>query len=101
MKSRLHLYSHRGPKTRGYIVADPLALRGLAKALTAAASSAVGFETTTFYGSDGHEYELVIVCDVDEEEWQQLPLPSDKTADPNKLTVVQVYNDLIQSSSSS
>lgn len=96
--ARLHLHGHSGPHSRGYIIADPAALRSLAKSLQNAANSAVGFETTTFYGSDGHEYELVIVCDISEEEWQQIPLPLDKNSDPNKLAVVQVYNDLIQSS---
>lgn len=98
MKSRLHLYSHSGPKTRGYIVAEQNALRNLAKTLSAAASNAIGFETTTFYGSDGHEYELVIVCDVSEEEWQQLPLPLDTKSDPSQLSVIKIYDDLVCSS---
>ena len=82
MKSRLHLHGHSGPKTRAYIVAEPQALRALATAADRAARSVIGMETVSFYGSDGHEYELFIACDVSEDEWQTMPLPTDKTAKP-------------------
>jgi hypothetical protein len=92
--SRLHLHGHSGPNTRGYIVADPVALRALAKCLQNAANSPAGFEVAKFYGSDGHEYELVIACDVSEEEWQDIPLPNDKKSDPAKTKIVQLYDEL-------
>jgi len=94
MKSRIHLYSHTGPGTRGYIVAERSALRSLARHLEDAARGIVGFDTVRYYGSDGHEYELVIVCDVSEDEWQNLPIPSDNTSDPSKLTVVKTFDEL-------
>jgi len=94
MNSRLHLHGHTGPKTRGYVIGEPQALRSLARALQNAANGALGFETIKFYGSDGHEYELVIACDVAEEEWQALPLPNVKTSDPNSLAIIKSYNEL-------
>ena len=94
MKSRLHLHGHSGPKTRAYIVAEPQALRALATAADRAARSVIGMETVSFYGSDGHEYELFIACDVTEDEWQAMPLPTDKKSDPDKLAVVQLYDEI-------
>ena len=94
MKSRIHLYPHTGPGTRGYIVAERSALRSLARHLEDAARGIVGFETVRCYGSDGHEYELVIVCDVSEDEWQNLPVPDDKNSDPSKLKVVKTFDEL-------
>ena len=101
MKSRIHLHSHQGPGTRGYIVAERSALRSLARHLEDAAQGLAGLETIRCYSSDGHEYELVIVCDVSEEEWQTLPVPSDSKSDPSKIAIVQTYDELRQSSSSS
>lgn len=98
MKTRLHLYSHKGPKTRAYIVAEPQALKELAKAAEAASRSVIGLETVKFYGSDGHEYELFIASDVSEDEWQSMPVAYDKTSDPSKLKIVQIYDDIKQSS---
>jgi len=94
MKTRLHLYSHTEPGGRGYIVGEPSSLRALARAANDAAKGVLGFETIKFYSSDGHEYELILVCDVKEDEWQNLPVPSDKTSDPSKLAIVQTYNNL-------
>lgn len=96
MKKRLHLYPHRGPQSRAYIVAEPGALRALAQAADNAARGVLGFETIKFYGSDGHEYELALVCDVTEDEWQDLPVPSDKNSNPNKLAIVQIFDELRQ-----
>lgn len=101
MKKRLHLYPHNGPGTRAYIVAEPGALRALAQAAEDAARGVLGFETIKFYSSDGHEYELAIVCDVTEDEWQGLPVPSDEKSDPSKLSIVQTFDELRQSSNSS
>lgn len=96
MKKRLHLYPHTGPHTRAYIVAEPGALRALAQAAEAAAQGLLGFETVKFYSSDGHEYELAIVCDVSEQEWQNLPVPSDKKSNPGQLSIVQTFDSLKQ-----
>lgn len=97
IKSRLHLHPHQGPGTRGYIVADSATLRSLARHLDDAARGLAGLETVRCYGSDGHEYELVIVCDVSEEEWQTLPLPSDSNSDPSKLNIVKMFDELKRS----
>lgn len=94
MKSRIHLYPHTGPGSRGYIVAERSALRSLARHLEDAATGMVGFDTVRCYASDGHEYELVIVCDVSEDEWQNLPGPNDKNSDPSKLLVVKTFDEL-------
>jgi hypothetical protein len=96
MKKRLHLYPHREPGGRAYVVAEPGALKALATAAENAARGVVGFDTIKFYSSDGHEFELALVCDVSEEEWQHLPVPSDKQSDPSKLTIVQMFDDLKQ-----
>lgn len=96
MKKRLHLYPHNGPQTRAYIVAEPGALKALAQAAEDAARGLLGFETIKFYSSDGHEYELAIVCDVTEEEWQGLPVPSDQRSDPSRLAIVQTFDELKQ-----
>ena len=94
MKTRLHLHTNPGPKSRAYIVAEPQALRQLARAAESAARSAIGMETVTFYTSDGHEYELFIACDLSEEEWQQLPVPSDRRSNPSQLNIVKIYDEL-------
>ena len=94
MKTRLHLYAHPEPKGRGYIVAEKNALKELSRAINRAVNGSVGLEVITFYGSDGHEYELALVCDVSEEEWQDLPVPSNKDSDPGKLTIVQTFDEL-------
>lgn len=96
MKKRLHLYPHRGPQSRAYIVAEPGALRALAQAADNAARGVLGFETIKFYSSDGHEYELALVCDVTEDEWQDLPVPNDQNSNPSKLAIVQMFDELKQ-----
>lgn len=93
--ARLHLYPHSEPRGRGYIVADPAALRALSDLCRTAAHSMSGFETATFFGSDGHEYELAIVSDVAESEWQQLALPGLDTDAAGKLAVVQTFDELV------
>lgn len=94
MKSRIHLYPHTGPGTRAYIVAERSSLRSLARHLEDAARGLAGLDTVRCYSSDGHEYELVIACDVDETEWQNLP-------DPSKLAIVQTWDEFRNQSDSS
>ena len=93
--ARLHLYPHSEPEGRGFIVADPAALRALSDLCRTAAHSMSGLETATFFGSDGHEYELAIVSDVSESEWQQLALPGLDTDAADKLSVVQTFDELV------
>lgn len=99
MKTRLHLYPHNGPKTKAYIVADQQAFRQLARVADAASKSVIGLESMVFYTSDGHEFELFLVSDVAEAEWQVLDPPYSKNANPDKLCIVKIYNDLIKESS--
>jgi len=93
--ARLHLYSHREPRDRAYIVAEPAALRALGELCRTASHSMTGVETATFFGSDGHEYELVVVSDVAEEEWQQIPLPGIDQAAAKNISVVKLFDELI------
>lgn len=93
MKSmnRVHLYPHKEPNGTAYIVADRQGLRDLAHKLMHAADSMVGLENITVHGSDGHPYELMIVSDVTQDEWQTMPLPADRNSDPSKLGIVQLW----------
>jgi len=96
MKSmnRLHLYHHKSPNGRAYIVADRNGLRALAKTLEKAANGAVGLEKLQLYSSDGHPYELMIISDISEQEWQDIQVPYSKFSDPSKLETVQLYDSL-------
>lgn len=92
--SRVHLYPHKEPNGTAYIVAERRGLRALAKKLEQAADGAVGLETITLYGSDGHPYNLMIVTDITEDEWQNLPLPKENNSNPASLEIVKVYNEM-------
>lgn len=96
MKTRLHLYPHNGPKTKAYIVGEQQAFKQLARAADAASKSVIGLESVTFYTSDGHEFELFLVSDVNETEWQNLSPPYEKNAKPDALNIVKIYNDMIK-----
>lgn len=86
--ARLHVYNARGPRDTAYIVADRLGLRQLAEALKNAANSAVGIETIKLFAADGHEYEVMITCDIAEEEWQVAELPyAAKSQVPNMRSI--------------
>lgn len=89
VKSRLHLYQHNGPKSRGYIIGERQALRALSEALRKAADGVLGSETVTVYGNDGHDYEVFITRDVSEQEWQTLDCPE-------ALTSIQTINQVRQ-----
>lgn len=89
VKSRLHLYQHDGPKSRGYIIGEKQALRALSEALRKAADGVLGSETVTVYGNDGHDYEVFITRDVSEQEWQTLDRPE-------KLTSIQTIDQIKQ-----
>ena len=85
--ARLHVYNARGPRDTAYIVADRSGLRQLAEALKNAANSAVGMETIKLFAADGHEYEVMITCDVAEEEWQTTDLPYTKSQIPRVRSI--------------
>lgn len=92
--SRVHLHTHTKPNGRAYIIAERSGLRALAHALQEAANGVVGMETITLFSSDGHPYELMIVADITEQEWQQVPVPYDRNNDPAKLESVQMYDSI-------
>ena len=85
--ARLHVYNAHGPRDTAYIVADRAGLRQLAEALKNAANSAVGMETLRLFAADGHEYEVMITCDVAEEEWQTTALPYTKSQVPGVRSI--------------
>ena len=85
--ARLHVYNAQGPRDTAYIVADRAGLRQLAEALKNAANSAVGMETIKLFAADGHEYEVMITCDIDEEEWQTTALPYTKSQMPGVRSI--------------
>ena len=87
--SRLHLSPHKEPQGTAYIVGERKALRELARALDRAASSPIGTDTVTLYGTDGHPYTVFITKEVSEEEWQDL-------TDPKQLSAVQVWEEVKQ-----
>jgi hypothetical protein len=92
--SRVHLHSHKEPKGRAYIVGDRKGLLALSKTLEKAAKGLLGLESIRLFSSDGHEYELMIVADVKEEEWQFMSVPYDPDSNPNSLESIKVYESV-------
>ena len=92
-KSRLHMHNHNEPNGRAFIIGEKAALKNLGEALIKVSKSAIGFENIELYTSDGHKYEILITCDVSEDEWQTLPVPYNKQHDPNNLEIVRTYNE--------
>jgi len=97
-KARLHMHNHNEPNGRAYIIGERKALRELGEALVKASKSVIGMETIHMYTSDGHRYELMIACDVSEEEWQELPVPYSKKHNPSELSIVKTYDEIKGSS---
>lgn len=93
---RVHLHSHKEPQGCGHIVGDPAGLLALAKTLEKAARGLVGIESVKLYSSDGHAYEILVVADVSEQEWQDMPLPYDKKSDPSQLVSIKSYAEIKQ-----
>ena len=94
MKARLHLYPHAEPGATAYVIGEPAALRNLGETLIAASRSAIGLETTKLHTSDGHEYQIVAVADISENEWQTVPPPYCQLELPG-FESVQNYQELI------
>jgi hypothetical protein len=92
------MHNHSEPNGRAYIIGEQRALRELGEALINASKSMIGIETTHMYTSDGHKYELMIACDVSEEEWQNLPVPYNKKHNPSELNIVKIYDEIKGSS---
>lgn len=94
VKSRLHLQTHTEPNGRAYLIGERKAFRELSNLLSKASQGILGVEKINFYTSDGHKFELFIACDVEEDEWQNLPVPYDKKHDPSKLNCVKTYDQI-------
>ena len=88
------MHNHNQPNGRAYIVGERDALRQLGEALIKTSKSVIGLETIDLYTSDGHKYELLMTCDIDENEWQELPVPYHKNHNPEKLEIVKTYNEI-------
>jgi hypothetical protein len=88
------MHNHTEPNGRAFIIGEKAALKTLGEALIKASKSVLGFENIELYTSDGHRYELFITSEVSENEWQALPVPYNKKHDPNKLEIVQSYDEL-------
>ena len=95
IRARLHMHLHTEPQGRAYIIGERPALRELGEALIKASKSIVGLETVNLYTSDGHRYEIMITCDVSDAEWQTLPPPYDPDHQPDKLTIVKTYDEVM------
>jgi hypothetical protein len=91
--TRLHIYPPNGPRDTAYIVADRSALKTLAQAINNATTSAAGFETARFYSADGHEYNIIITSEIDEQEWQTLESHYVRTQTPT-VSTIQNYQEL-------
>lgn len=91
--ARLHIYPHTEPKEDTLIVADPAALRALANAMLTAAQTPHGFQRVKLHTSDGHEYYAMIMCGVEELEWQTVP-PAYRGSAVPKISVIEDYESL-------
>lgn len=89
-KSRLQLYPSQDVKDRAYIIGERRALLDLSEALRKAATGVLGCETLTVYASNGHDYEIFVTRDVQEDEWQNLP------KEPNHIKSIQDYDQIRQ-----
>jgi hypothetical protein len=91
--ARLHIYPHEEPQQDLNIVGDPAALRALGEALLKVAKTPQGFERVCLHTSDGHEYTAMIVSNVSEQEWQDIPAAYAKSLVPQIPTLTD-YHDL-------
>lgn len=100
MKSRLHIYPHAEPGGTAYIVGEKAALKNLGECLIKSSKSVVGFEKTFLHTSDGHEYSIVALSDISEQEWQsasspyyQLDLPGFESIQNYQEIEMEMYKD--------
>ena len=98
-KARLHMHNHTEPNGRAFIVGEKKALKSLGEALIQASQSTLGLDNVELYTSDGHKYEILITCDVSEQEWQALPVPYDKNHNPQELHIIKTYDEIMESRS--
>lgn len=88
------MHNHAEPNGRAYIVGEKQALRALGEALIKTSKSVIGLDTIELYTSDGHKYQVVIACDISEQEWQSLPVPYNKKHDPSQLEIIKSFDEI-------
>lgn len=91
VKSRLEIQSDRDIKGRTLIIGERAALKELGRALLQAADSPAGFDFTRLYKGNGHDYEILITKNVNEDEWQNIP------EDLNDINFIYEYDRLKKS----
>ena len=91
VKARLQIQTDDDIKGRVVIIGERAALKDLGRALLNAADSPAGFDSTHLYKGNGHDYEIFITKNVNEEEWQNVP------EDLNKINFVYEYDKLKKS----
>lgn len=92
--SRVHLHAHKEPKGNAYIIGDRQGLLELSKTIERAAKGFVGIESIKLFSSDGHDYEILVIADVSESEWQSMPVPYDKKSDPSQLKLIKDFKSV-------
>lgn len=88
IKSRLQLYPSKNFKDRAVIVGERAALRELAQTLLKAADSPSGFQSITLFKGNGHDYEILVTKNIDEQEWQDMPIESDN------ISSIKLYDEI-------
>lgn len=88
------MHNHAEPNGRAYIVGEKQALRALGEALIKTSKSVIGLDTIELYTSDGHKYQVIIACDISEQEWQSLPVPYNKKHDPSQLEIIKSFDEI-------
>jgi len=76
-RSRLEIYASSDVKQRAVIAGEKSALTALAEAILKAANGAAGFHSVNLFKGNGHDYEILITKNVEEEEWQSMPESAD------------------------
>jgi len=91
VKSRLEIYASKDTKDRAVIIGEKNALRELGNALLQAANTVSGWKSVNLYKGNGHDYEIFVTKNIDEEEWQNIP------DCPEKLSFINDFDNLKKS----
>jgi hypothetical protein len=93
-KPRLHIENPKETNGRAIIVGDRAALKVLGEALIKASKNVLGLEQVELYASDGQKYEILITCDISEDEWRGTAPPYNPAQDLSKLQVVVMIDEI-------
>jgi hypothetical protein len=88
IKSRLQIYPSKDTKDRAVIVGEKQALKALAQTILQAADSPSGFQSITLFKGNGHDYQILVTKNIDEEEWQNMPTESDN------IDSIKLYDEI-------